>query len=99
MKGATLMSRKARKPEKPDEPSHIIGVAAHGVHVEGSKLFPCAQCGLPVWMSPASQRLLATGEWLPSCEKCGYAAIDAGADLQGLAPGALEELHAWLNRN
>ena len=42
------MSRKARKTEKPDEPSHIIGVAAHGVHVEGSKLFPCAQCGLPV---------------------------------------------------
>jgi len=93
------MSRKARKPEKPEEPSHIIGVLAHGAHVQGSKLFPCAQCGRQVWMSPASQRLLVTGNWLPSCEKCGYAAIEAGADLQGPAPGALEEFHAWLNRN
>jgi hypothetical protein len=93
------MRRKTEEPEDRGAPDRIIGVLTQETHVDGSKLYPCVECRRQVWMSPASQRLLATGKWLPSCERCGQAAIAAGADLQGPAPGALEEFQAWLKRN
>jgi len=101
--GATMGIRpretKPKKPEKPAGNDHIIGVLAHEAHLDGSKLFPCTVCRRQVWMSPASQRLLATGKWVSCCMGCGEAAIASGAEFGGAAPGAVEEFNAWLQRN
>jgi|HubBroStandDraft_2_1064218.scaffolds.fasta_scaffold1255466_2 hypothetical protein len=90
---------KPKKPEENPELSHIVGVLAHQTHVDGSRLFPCTKCRRQVWMSPASQRLLATGKWGACCMECGEAAIAAGEEFGGAAPGAIEEFYAWLQRN
>jgi len=97
--GGNPMRQKARKPEKPERNHHIIGVLAHQAHVDGSRLFPCTQCRRQVWMSPASQRLLATGKWGACCMECGEAAIASGEEFAGVAPGAVEEFYGWLQRN
>jgi len=92
--GGNRMRPKAGKPERPDGNHHIIGVLAHQAHVDGSRLFPCTQCRRQVWMSPASQRLLATGKWDACCMGCGEAAIASGEEFAGAAPGAAEEFYA-----
>ncbi|MGA2739776.1 MAG: hypothetical protein ABSG65_20335 [Bryobacteraceae bacterium] len=93
------MRSKDQKPEKPEEKHHIIGVMAHQAHVDGSRLFPCTQCRRQVWMSPASQRLLSTGKWSACCMGCGEAVIASGDEFAGMAPSAVEEFYAWLQRN
>jgi len=97
--GKKRVRPKARKPEAPEGSHRIIGVLAHEAHVDGSRLFPCTQCRRQVWMSPASQRLLATGKWGACCMGCGEAAIASGDEFAGAAPGAVDELYAWLRRN
>jgi hypothetical protein len=93
------MKRKAAKPKKTEGGYSIAGVLAHEPHLDGSKLFPCHKCGRQVWMSPASQRLLAAGGSIASCLECGQAAVAAGEEFGGMAPGAIEEFYAWLQRN
>jgi hypothetical protein len=93
------MKPKAGKPKKPEGNDRIIGVLAHEAHLDGSKLFPCTQCRRQVWMSPASQRLLAAGKWDACCIECGATAIASGDEFGGAAPGAVEEFYAWMQRN
>lgn len=93
------MRPRAGKPEKSKGSHRIIGVLAHQAHVDGSRLFACTQCRRQVWMSPASQRLLATGKWGASCMGCAEEAIASGGEFAGVAPGAVEEFYAWLQRN
>jgi hypothetical protein len=86
------MSQKAGKPDG----GHIIGALAHEWHVGGSKLYACGECSQMVWLSPASQRLMATGKWDACCLRCARA---SGTEFAGLAPGAIEEVLAWMDRN
>jgi hypothetical protein len=83
---------------KPEDIDFVAGVLAHEVHVGGSKLFPCAECGRKVWMAPTSQRFLQSK---PSARViCIQCAEVVCADLEPtVLPGMIEELLGWRDRN
>lgn len=65
----------------------------------GSIQTACVRCGAAVWVSRSGQQALSQREHAVMCIQCaGRAAGDKQVEVQ-LAPGALEELLAYNNRN
>lgn len=60
-----------------------------GVVVAGTTKNSCSRCGAPVWVSPSSQRILATTPLEIICVPC-FGAGEATEIV--LAPGQLQEL-------
>jgi hypothetical protein len=74
-----------------------IRVADSGKVYPGSVVAVCRRCGADVWISPASQQALASGQVdAVECLPCARVSFDDST--HGVLPGTAAEVNAWLRR-
>jgi hypothetical protein len=72
-----------------------VYIDAHAAQ-HGGKKHRCGDCGVPVWMAPASQKFLRDVPQPVVCQKCAAKLMEAGPFILALPPCTEADLAAIL---